>query len=112
MGRVIIIDEYYDITEPTVEIAKRFNDCWFDTSGYTEVLIYYFDYNSKKAKPLLLSYLDFSKARLWMEKQLEGEVIVKHRVISDDTQIYAYFQNNSDAVAFKLTWLGSNNDRP
>ncbi|NJO60977.1 MAG: hypothetical protein HC836_22785 [Richelia sp. RM2_1_2] len=80
------------------------NQYWFQIENYTKLQFYYCGFNGEGK----IKRTDFHKIRLWLESNIEGEVIMKYNDSrnSGHLTIDAYFQIEGDAVAFKLVWLG------
>ena len=102
MGTVVFIDEKYNDVSSTI---SYYTDCWFDLDQYHK---YEMGYISKEERfqrgP---QAKQFNEVRLWIQDNLEGEVIVKrHDQTSSGfgVSFYLYFQHESDMIAFKLRW--------
>lgn len=78
------------------------NEFWFSTEGYTKVDFFYSGYGGE----CKINKTQFREVRHWLETNLEGEVIIKYddRRSSGSILASAYFQNENDAIAFKLAW--------
>lgn len=75
---------------------------WFDTTGYHTILIYFRGFSDSTGIP----QGKFSEIRRWMDRTLEGEVLIgiNDRSSAGYSEVYAHFEFESDVAAFKLTW--------
>lgn len=100
MGHVIFYDE--KIKWGSHEPHHQYASYWFDLDNYVELDIAYYCSHSDPQK---IGTDRLSEIRRWMQTNLDGEVIVKHHKRSLGTGITLYFENETDAAAFKLRWL-------
>lgn len=100
MGYVIFYDEKFKwgSHEPHHQYASY----WFNLDDYVELDVSYY---SSFGDPQKVAKEQLSEVRRWMQNNLDGEVIVKHHKGSSGTRIILYFENETDATAFKLRWL-------
>jgi hypothetical protein len=105
MGRVVFYDAFKGDFGGNEPFLNNHKGIWYSTEGYTELQIYFSGYGGESEKYLLRD--QFRDARLWMEDNLEGEIIIKYRdrTSSGSLSASAYFQHETDAMAFKLKWL-------
>jgi len=79
---------------------------WFDTEGYTKVDIPWHafegcDRSYKEPSPKLYSR---SELRRWLQSNCEGDIIIGMYERSSSIQTSMYFELESDAYLYKLTW--------
>ena len=102
MGHVIFYDEKFEWGSNKAH--HQYASYWFSLDDYIRLeLAYYGNYGD----PQKVEKDQLSKIRRWMQNNLDGEVIVKHHNGSGGlgTEISLYFENETDAAAFKLRWL-------
>lgn len=100
MGHVIFYDEKFEwgSHEPHHQYASY----WFNLDDYVELDLAYY---SSHSDPQKIEAYQLSEVRRWMQTNLDGEVIVIHHKRNSGTEIVLYFENKTDAAAFKLRWL-------
>jgi len=100
MGHVIFYDEKFEWGSDKPH--HKYASYWFNLDDYVELeLAYYSNYGD----PQKVGAKQLSEIRRWMQTNLDDEVIVKHHKRSSGTDISLYFENETDAAAFKLRWL-------
>ena len=100
MGHVIFYDEKFEWGSPKPH--HQYASYWFNLDDYVEIDIAYY---SSYGDPQKIGTDRLSEIRRWMQNNLDGEIIVRHNKGSLGTSIVLYFENETDAAAFKLRWL-------
>ncbi len=97
MGQVIFYDEKFEWGSN--EAHHQYASYWFNLNDYVELNLAYYSSYSDQQK---VGEEQLSEVRKWMQNNLDGEVIVKHHKGNSGTRIILYFENETDATAFKL----------
>lgn len=105
MGNVIFYDMMKGEFGGRNPFLNYHNEFWFSINDYTRIQFLHIGYGEISKKYLQKEQL--RDARHWMEEHCEGEIIIKYDVRQGGafTDGIAYFQYESDAIAFKFLWL-------
>lgn len=103
MGKIIIYDEI----DPTNKLRGEVKNSLWSVDEYYPVKL---DIFYPQHFPNYTAPRNLSEIRRWLERELEGEIIIKTISGGGSLQVWAYFELEDEAVRCKLTWYGDSYD--
>ena len=94
---------FYELIDPNKKMKGETKDLFWSTDGYSKVELERI-YPAHHPIDGTRIPKDLSMIRRWMERECQGEIIIKEYMAGGSLYVFAYFEFEEDAIQCKLTW--------